>query len=113
MRTVVPFGCTVTIVRTPEPELPSFGDVTGEPETFEVDQCVLWPTSTQEILAAGQDTVIWDMNCFMPPGTDICSGDKVQVGETVYDVWGHPQRWESQLAGRRAGVEVQLKAATG
>lgn len=111
---VVPFGVTVTIVRQAVQTGPFLGDITGTPTTTDVDGCVIWPTSTSEMLAAGnQDTTVWDLNCLFPPRTDVLSTDAVEVDDVTYQVVGRPQKWTSALVARSAGVLVQLKAAEG
>lgn len=106
-------GTTVTVVRQAAQTLPTYGDTTGSPTTFDVYPCVVWPVSTAELIQ-GQDTVTWDLNCYMPVGTDILSSDQVEIDGVLYDVVGQSQSWGGQLLkDDLGGVEVQLKAGTG
>lgn len=109
---MIPFPKTVTVVRTPAPTLPAYGDNTETAARTDVEGCAVWPTTTAEFVS-GQDTTIWDLNCLLPQGTDVLSTDQVEVDGVLYDVVGRPQHWDSQLVNKSAGVEVQLKAGTG
>lgn len=103
---------TLTVLRRGSVVYPTMGDAPAVATSTPVDGCALWPTLTAE-LVTGQDTVNWDMEALFPPDTDIVATDQVIARGITYDVVGQPMDWRSQLTGKRPGIQVQLKAATG
>lgn len=101
---------SVTILRPAEPVFPTMGDPTAQ-TSISVDGCVFWPTTSSEIVT-GQDTVTWDAEITMPPGTDIRPTDEVVHHGTTYLVVGRPSHFRSPFTGTRV-LSLQLKAQTG
>jgi len=112
---------TVTRLRHADPVFPTMGDVTPVIDELDIDGCSVWPnTVTEKVTSArgavtldGQFTVLAGLTVFVPPGSDIIPRDQLRVRGIVYQVNGEPSVWNSPSTGRRAGIEVQLKSATG
>lgn len=107
-----PMGESVSIVRGEAPVFPTMGDAPATASTTVIDGCAIWPTVTTEIVT-GQDTVTWDLECLLPPDTDILPTDRVLFDGETYDVVGRPMRWRSPITGRKPGIQVNLKSQTG
>lgn len=105
------FTETLTIIRPDPPVFPTMGNAPTTTSTV-VCGCTSWPTQTSE-LVFGQDTVTWDREAVFPIETDIRATDQVVRHGVTYRVVGQPQHWKSPFTGRRPGIVVQLKAATG
>jgi len=103
------FGETVTVIRQTENNR---GDWTPG-ETFRVEGCAVWPTTSTETVEGGMDIVVLGLTLLMPPYSDVLSTDKITVRGILYTVNGEPGIHKSPLTGTRAGIEVQLKAQTG
>lgn len=112
---------TVTILRRGPSVYPTMGDKADPTICFKVSGCSLWPNTVTEKVSSqtnvekidGQFTVLWGLTVFMPPGTDIRPTDQVVARGETYQVNGKPSIWNSPSTGHRAGIEVQLKAASG
>lgn len=46
--------------------------------------------------------------CYMPPGSDVAAGDRIQFAGLTYSVIGEPRPWTSP-SGRVSNLQVQLE----
>lgn len=100
---------TVTVIR-PDiktqrgSEVPDWDNAT----TFSVGRCSVQPASTS-LSQDGRVLGVFDgMTCYMPPGTDVREGDRIEYDGNVYTVNGSPRKWFS-ATGLADHVQVNLQ----
>jgi hypothetical protein len=107
----VRFPDPVTLVR------PAGSDPFGDPLPGEAGRTsvagVFAPGSTSEDLLGRGATAYTTATLYLPVGTDVRRTDRVEVRGTVWEVDGEPVEWRSPGTGRRAGLQVNLRAVKG
>ena len=79
--------------------------------TLSISGCSVQPAAT-DLSQDGRVLGILDgMTCYMPPGSDVQEGDRIQYGADVYTVNGAPRIWPT--AGNLAHVQVNLRRWSG
>lgn len=70
--------------------------------------CSIQPSGT----ALSQDGRIQGVTegytCYLPPGSDVKAGDRIQYGDNVYTINGEPKVWKSPT-GRVSNMQLDLK----
>ncbi len=75
---------------------------------FTVGGCSVQPASTG-LSQDGRVLGVFDgMTAYLPPGTDIREGDRVEFDGNVYTINGTPRLWQSPT-GRASHVQVNLR----
>lgn len=107
-------GQTITVIRGGAPTINDFGeDVPGPPSEIRIDNCVVYPRTTEE-QTQGRDLVITGLNVLMPPDApEVYPTDQVDYRGVVYDVDGDVAAWRSPYSGWRPGVQFALTRVSG
>ena len=104
---------TVTIIRpgTTESRGSAVPDWTNTTSTV-VNRCSVQPASTS-LTQDGRVQGIFDgMTAYLPPGTDVREGDRIQYDGLTYTVDGTPRVWIS-ATGQASNVQVNLRRWSG
>jgi hypothetical protein len=106
---VLPYGRTVTRLRSGEPSYDDYGnEVPGPVTETALDGCAWSPRAGTEQLQ-GQDTVIVGLTLYAPPATDLLATDRVRLPDgTMWAVDGMPGSWWSPYDGAEKGVTAAL-----
>ena len=80
--------------------------------SLSISGCSMQPTST----TLSQDGRILGVSdgytCYLPPGSDIAAGDKIQFDGKDYQIIGEPRQWKSPT-GRVTHIQAQLERWAG
>lgn len=77
-------------------------------QTFTVGGCSVQPTTTG-LSEDGRVLGILDgMTAYLPPGTDVREGDRIEFDGNVYTIDGSPRTWQS-ATGRASHVQLNLR----
>ena len=88
-------------------ELPDWSKAT----TKMISGCSMQPAAT-DLSQDGRVLGILDgMTCYMPPGSDVQEGDRIEFGGNVYTIDGAPRIWPS--AGNLTHMQVNLQRWSG
>lgn len=104
---------TLTIIRPGTKEsrgsvIPDWNSTTRT----EVKQCSVQPASTS-LTQDGRVQGIYDgMTAYLPPGTDVREGDRIEYDGQNYTVDGTPRAWQS-ATGLTSNIQVNLKRWSG
>lgn len=105
---------TVTIIRPASTDRDDSGDlVVTDPPTsptrIDVTDCQIGPRAdaSNEIHKHGRNGVVEELSLYRRPPFEFLHTDKVEVGDKVYDVEGHPATWGE------SGVVVNLRRTVG
>lgn len=100
---------TVTIIR-PGVKIERGSEVPDWTNTWETDVsgCSVQPAST-DLSQDGRVLGVFDgMTAYMPPGTDVREGDRIEYDGNVYTINGAPRKWQS-ATGRVSHIQVNLR----
>lgn len=109
-------GETVTRIRTgASPGLDRYGNpLPGVDAEVPIDGAAFDPGGSLEPLEVGRaQTVTTPKVYFWRSAPDIVSTDRLRVRGLVYQVIGHPARWESPFTTEVAGLVVELQLVEG
>jgi hypothetical protein len=100
---------TVTIIR-PGVKIERGSEVPDWTNTWEKDVsgCSFQPAAST-LSQDGRVLGVFDGDtCYMPPGTDVREGDRIEFDGNVYTINGTPRVWKS-ATGRASHVQVNLQ----
>lgn len=82
------------------------------PDTLEIGGCSVQPAGT----ALSQDGRIQGITdgytCYMPPGSDVITGDRIIYNGNTYTINGEPRPWNSPT-GRASNIILNLERWSG
>jgi len=78
------------------------------PEERTISGCSMQPAGTS-LSQDGRIQGITDgYTCYMPPGSDVLTGDRIRYNGTVYTINGEPRIWKSPT-GRVSNIVLNLE----
>lgn len=72
-----------------------------------------WAATSSEPNEANRAAVVWDLEVYAPPATDVLPSDRVTVEGAVFDVVGHPADYTHGPFAFAGGVVIRLRRAEG
>lgn len=85
-------------------EIPDWSD----PDRLQIPGCSMQPAGTSLTQDGRVQGTSDGYTGYLPPGSDVRAGDRIQFGGATYAVIGEPRAWQSPT-GRVSSLQVQLE----
>lgn len=104
----------IAVIRATPGGHDAYGDPVESTETTrQLDGCAVAPRTSTDARGRGRPGTVEGLTLYCPAGSDIRSGDHVEVAGVRYEIDGEIGVWASPFGGSVDGLEVALKRAQG
>lgn len=78
------------------------------PDRLEITGCSMQPAGTSLTQDGRVQGTSDGYNCYLPPGSDVRAGDRIQYNGETYAIIGKPRAWTSPT-GMVSNIQLQLE----
>lgn len=82
------------------------------PDRLDIPGCSVQPAGTTLTQDGRIQGVTDGYSCYLPPGSDVRAGDRIEYRGAVYAVIGEPRPWQSPT-GRVSSLQLQMERWSG
>ena len=112
---MVPSWCRQTVIRLRPTMRQSRGSSIPDwtdPDRLEIKNCSVQPAATGLSLDGRVLGLFEGYTVYMPPGTDVRAGDRIEYDGNVYTINGEPKAWTSPT-GRVSHIQLNIERWAG